>query len=511
MDRCRGGRLAGYGEAHFMPTQQGRVLMDWAYDKKLYPNAVRPMTHPARLGCLARLMGRDAAPSRSCRVLEIGAGDGINLISMAQSAPQSEFVGVDLSTRAVALGHRLVAEVGMDNVRLECVDLLDFKAAEASFDYIIAHGVYAWAPQNARDALMALCGRLLSPRGVALINYNALPGCRLRQAIRDVLLVATEGVDDPDERIARGRKSLEFYIAALPPEEPFAGAVATEARRLLSRDSDTIFHDELGEVFEPQLFSQVVAKAQANGLDYLCDASRKLVGSALFQDELWLKCLPVSDSNFLRFEQARDFIELRNFRTSLFCRAGAPIERRWDPSRMEGLYVDGALTPFSGPEIAQGEFAFKTLSGGEISTRDSDFAAALERLGELYPAALPVRDLSDAPIVLEGLARLFIAGAVGLVTEPFPVRRGFDTRPRMNAVARAQAALGARSLTTLRHMMVGLEDEEVCRFVSLLDGTRTVDELARDMAQGGHFDVVEARRRVLDSLAEFAHCGLIGA
>jgi SAM-dependent methyltransferase len=485
--------------------------VDTAYDKKIFPYAVRPMTHPARLGALARLMGREAAPPRSCRVLEIGAGDGVNLIAMAQGAPQSEFVGVDSSSRAVALGERLVAETGVANVRLLCADLRSFEAEEASFDYIVAHGVYAWAPPDARDALLALCGRLLSPRGVALINYNALPGCRLREAVRDILIDAAAGVEDPDERLAQGRSALEFYAGSLSGEDPFSVALAAEARRALARDGGTLFHDELGEVFEPQLFSQVVASARRHGLDYLCDASRKFVGPALFEEEIWRRCLPVSGGDFLRFEQARDFVELTKFRTSLFCRAGAPIERRFDPARMDGLHVDGALTPFSDPAGTAGAFSFKTPLGGEIATADAGFASVLERLGALYPAAARVDELADSPRIKEGLARLFVASAVGITTEPFPVRRDYGATPRINSLARAQAALGAQNVATLRHMELGLEDDVVRRFVGLVDGTRTVDELARDMARGGEFDFAEARERVLESLAEYAICGLIEA
>jgi hypothetical protein len=76
--------------------------MDTAYGRTVFPDAVRPMTHPARLGARAGLMGREAALPRSCRVPEIGAGDNVNLIVKPQSVPQSEFVGVGLPARAVA-------------------------------------------------------------------------------------------------------------------------------------------------------------------------------------------------------------------------------------------------------------------------------------------------------------------------------------------------------------------------------------------------------------------------
>jgi tRNA G46 methylase TrmB len=41
------------------------------------------------------LFGLAPAAAERCRVLELGCGDGANLLSMAQTLPSSSFVGVD--------------------------------------------------------------------------------------------------------------------------------------------------------------------------------------------------------------------------------------------------------------------------------------------------------------------------------------------------------------------------------------------------------------------------------
>lgn len=481
--------------------------MSNAYDEKEYPYAVRSSTHPALLGALSQLMGRTPAPFRSCRVLEIGAGDGVNLASMAAAAPHSQFVGLDLSERAVDRGKALIAEAGLDNVRLECLDLRDMEAPPQSFDYIIAHGVYAWTSEDVRESIMALCGRLLSRRGVAMISYNALPGCRLRQAVRDLLRSATAGLDEPEQKLMAARDAASFYIEHWPKNEALPAALAAEARDLLERPDGLIFHDELGDVYEPQLVSHVVAKSRAHGLDYLCDGDLSLVAGALWDDDMWTRCLPRSGGDFVAFEQVRDFIETRYFRRSLFCRAGAPLERRFAPERLVGLYLEGPLEAFDGESVAEGEYAFKTVRGGEISTRDPAFAAAMRRLGEAFPTALPIAELAGDRLAADALLRLFVMGMARLMTEPLPVGRDYGQKPFASPLARAQARLGANSATTYRHTEVGIEGEDARRFLSLLDGTRTIDEIANEMAASADgFDA--ARASVLDGLSRFAIWGL---
>ncbi|WP_034996997.1 methyltransferase domain-containing protein [Beijerinckia mobilis] len=481
--------------------------MSNAYDAMDYPYAVRSSTHPALLGALSQLVGRPPAPFRDCRVLEIGAGDGVNLASMATTAPDSEFVGIDLSEHAIARGRVLIAEAGLANVRLDYVDIRAFEAPEQSFDYIIAHGVYAWVPEEVRDAILKLCGRYLSPRGVAMVSYNALPGCRLRQAMRDMLIYSSAGFSFPEQKLAAARHAAAFHAEHWAKNEAFSAALAAEARDLLERPDGLLFHDELGEFYEPQLFSQVAAAARAHGLDYLCDADLSLAAGALWEDEFWTQSLPLTGGDFLAYEQFRDFVETRFFRRSLFCRAGAPLDRRFLPERARGLFLDARLEPFADTTVQAGEFAFKTARGGEISTRDPAFAAALQRLGEAFPAALPFEALATDAVVTDALMRLFVMGMARLTTEPPPVGRDYGEKPFASPLARAQARLGAHAVATYRHTNVGISGEEARRFLQLLDGTRTVAEMVQEMA-GSTGRPDEASASVVEGLKKFAAWGL---
>ena len=161
------------------------------YDQVHYPSFPFVRTHPITTGVFAALYGRRFRPFAASRVLEVGCGDGVNLINMALGAPQAEFLGVDLAEQPIAVARATARRCDRANVGFHACDLAEIDASYGRFDYIIAHGVYAWVPAGAREALMRIVGERLSDDGLAVVSYNALPGARFRQAIRDMLLCVT--------------------------------------------------------------------------------------------------------------------------------------------------------------------------------------------------------------------------------------------------------------------------------------------------------------------------------
>jgi SAM-dependent methyltransferase len=478
-----------------------------AYDEQDYPYTVRPFTHPARMASVAALHAREAAPFHRCRVLEVGGGDGINVVSMALAAPQSEFVNFDLAESTIEQGRRLIAAAGLRNVRQEVANLMDIPDSWGEFDYIIAHGVYAWTPAPVREGLMRLIGRLLSPRGVAMVSYNALPGCHIRQAARDIAWRAAQGKATPQARIAAARAALEFHVSRWDAEKPRQRAMREEAQRVLRQPDGVLFHDELCDEWNPQYLSDTAASARAHGLDYLGDMQQSAIADALFPGALYEETLAMTGGDFAAYEQIRDFAEGRLFRETLLCRAGAPIKRGFDAARLDGLYVDGLLEVEAD---STGAAAFRLPNGGRISTQDSAFAQTLRRIAEAWPQALSIADLAVDADTREALARLFVNGALGLSSAPFACVREPGERPRAGMLARMQAAVGARDVSTLRHTTLRIDDETSRRFLGLLDGTRTLEELAVAMAGPGG-DMIAAAASVQSALGAFVRSALIEA
>lgn len=80
----------------------------FTYNGVLYPTHAYPETHPDMLARTAVLFGLDPPAVEQCRVLEIGCGDGGNIVPMAFELPNSEFVGIDVASKPIEAGQRVI-------------------------------------------------------------------------------------------------------------------------------------------------------------------------------------------------------------------------------------------------------------------------------------------------------------------------------------------------------------------------------------------------------------------
>src|SRR5438105_14155053 len=75
--------------------------MQTAYDDLPYPGGPFAQTHPDHLATMASLFGIAGPAVEHCRVLELGCGDGGNLIPLAFALPEGRFTGIDLAGSAI--------------------------------------------------------------------------------------------------------------------------------------------------------------------------------------------------------------------------------------------------------------------------------------------------------------------------------------------------------------------------------------------------------------------------
>ena len=283
--------------------------------------------------------------------------------------------------------------------------------APGSFDYIVAHGVYAWVPEPVRAAIMALIGHALSPHGVAYVSYNALPGGHFRMAMRDMLLHAVDGITDPDARVEKARAFLQGLV-----DSDAQGRVAIElfrefAGEMLNRHESVLFHDELGEVFAPQSVSEVAAAAAQAGLRYLGDSEHARIEEAFLE--------PGEDDcgdperAVVRKAQTLDYQDACLFRMSLFVRGECLPRRDLDPDRMEGLWISTIMTH----DAEKDEF----FAGSKhLNFEDEAMKAAFRRIAAASPGRLPVAGLIEDTQRRRMFLKMFMIGHVDLHTTPAP-------------------------------------------------------------------------------------------
>ena len=118
---------------------------EYAYDAIPYRGYPRFETHPDGLAVRATLFGLEPPALDGARILEIGCGDGGNLIPIAQSLPEATCHGIDLSETQIEMGREVIEAVGLENITLKQGAIGDLaERDEAPWDFILCHGVYSW-------------------------------------------------------------------------------------------------------------------------------------------------------------------------------------------------------------------------------------------------------------------------------------------------------------------------------------------------------------------------------
>lgn len=377
------------------------------YDEVPYQGHAYWFTHPDHLGLLGALQGLDTARAARARVLELGSGEGVNLLSMANLLPDASFVGVDLSSVQSETARRLASLAGLRNVTFHTADLADAPIEPGSFDYVIAHGVYSWVPAGTRDALLATMAKALAPTGVAMLSYNVDPGQLAFEPVRRLMRFHDgTGADDGD-RVARARAIAAAWCAAMKANDPHGRrgrhAQARRVERVLAATSAAVVrHDYLVPHERAHWFEEVVAHAARHGLAYLDNGTASGQRPELMDAETLAMLARLDDR--VRVQQYLDHFEATRFRVTLFARADAP---RTTPLATTGLHLESRLPDDSVVTSGNGipRVAMETRDGvSEID--DLAVRAALGLLIEARPPviALPaLRDLTAARLARLGL------------------------------------------------------------------------------------------------------------
>jgi SAM-dependent methyltransferase/methyltransferase-like protein len=468
------------------------------YDEVPYPDRAVVVTHPGRLAMMAQLFGMEPAPIERCRVLELGCGAGGNLLPLAELFPESTFVGVDRAASSIVTGRAWADRVGVENLTFVEADLLTWDPGPEPFDYVIAHGVYSWVPDDVRERLMALFGRALGPRGVGYISYNALPGCYSRQMMRDMMRFHTRGFDDTATRCQQARAIAGFLADAVPA----AGRGAYKAIMVGQRDriseltDNYIIHDDLSDDWHPFYFHQFVQHAARHGLIYLAEARFAEMSDQALPPPVQEVLRGVGD--VLAYEQYLDFVMGRAFRHTLLVRDGVALERQLDGSTLRRTFASAAAWPESdAPDLASPAVErFRNLDGKRIALQGPFVKTVMTVLAEQAPRAFSFDELlaaardrlgatgEDDARELCGLLVMALAGEmVDLSATRARAVAAPGDHPRVTKLAREQAAAGL-NLTTLYHQNVRDLDPFALRLLPLLDGTRDRAALAAETGGG---------------------------
>ncbi|MGD9721315.1 MAG: methyltransferase domain-containing protein [Pirellulales bacterium] len=478
-----------------------------------------PQAQPQRLAAIARMRGLSPAAVDTARVLEIGCGNGSNLIPLAERYPAASFVGIDGSARAIAAATEEAHTLGLANVAFERRSIGELPNAGEPLDYILAPDVYSWVDAATRDALLTECRARLAPQGLVYLNHNVYPGWKFHEMLGAMMRFAAKDTRTAAERLAAGRSVLEFMLATLPADDPgYGGMLSAIARPILQQPDAIVLRNYLLAPGQAAYYRQFARHVGAHQLQVLGDAALSIRAydylSARQERELAAIATDPDEQ-----EELRDVLQNKSHRQSILCHAGLTLDRAAGAFRLRGLYLEGRLTttqPDSSVELFD-LMTFTAPDGTSVETGVPVVKAALAHLGAVWPSSVEFDELlkqarqrvegterTPAPMRALDVRRLednvlqcCVGGLVQVHGAPPSFVGVVSERPVSSPLARRQAAHDEIA-TNRRHQPVRLEPFD--RYVlSLLDGTRSVADIVDHLVTGaanGQLALVENGRPV---------------
>ncbi len=477
-----------------------------AYDSVPYVSEARNSSSIDRLATLGRLLGMGNAHPTTARVLELGGGDGGNLIPMAVSFPGATFLSVDLAATAVERGNDAVRELGLTNIELRTGSFASVEAG--AFDYVIAHGIYSWVPPDAREELLSVIRERMAPAGLAFVSYNAMPGSHIRGVLRQMMLLHTREISDPREKLAQAR-SLLALLASVPGEagDIYRPLLHSEVGRALIASDDLLYHDDLAEVSDPFFFSDFIAAARRHGLEFAAEANFHQMSLNGLPPELAASLGELGSHDLIAKEQYLDFITCRPFRQTVLCHREAQLDRRVDTAKVRGFRFSSQAVAAAQADADAGVVEFRHPNKSVLRTDNPVAIAALRYLNERFPRSVPFDELAlaagiespaQAGELAETLFRAFSVGVVGFhVSEPAAVFE-LSERPAASPWARRRASTGR--VVNLYHELITLGEADAA-ILQRLDGTMIVAGIAAELGR--------TEAQVMTAVEDLASHGLL--
>jgi len=475
-----------------------------AYDVVAYPTLAYDQTHPDRSATLATLFGMNPADVEHCRILEMGCGEGGNLIPLAIEFPHSQFLGIDRAETAIDKGSKAIKDLGLTNIELRKADLMETSSELGKFDYIIAHGVFSWIPDEVQDQMLAICRSCLSPDGVAYISYNTYPGCYLRRIPREMMLFHTKGIEDPNERLVQGCALIKWLTEgqAKPESDAYQVLLRETQEHYEKKAIPAIYHDDLAEVNTPLYFHQFIERAAKYGLKFLSEAEGFIAVDSKFTPNVAQQLHEIGEQDIVAREQYVDFLRGRSFRQTLLCHHEINLDRSINVNRIKNFYMSSEAKPVSATPDLKSEAVeeFRGPKSSLISTSFPLAKAAICYLGEIYPRSAQFEEIfreagrrlgiatssgdlnsdEQAKALAELLLKSYGAGIVHMHLYLPKAALSVSEKPLASALARLQARQG-RLVTNLFHVNIKLEDDLGLQLLLLLDGTRDRPAIIRDL------------------------------
>jgi len=470
--------------------------MDNPYDRIPYLGRAHQQTHIEKIATIPHMFGLKYPSIHRTRVLELGCGDGTNILNMAYMLPNSDFVGIDGSNVQIERGRKSKEIAGLKNIRLIHSDLRKIGTELGMFDYIICHGVYSWVPEPVRKHILNICKKQLQPNGIAYISYNALPGWRMFGMIRDMMRYHVRNIDDDSRKIEQSIAMLQFVGQhQLDPLSSYGSFVREQMNHLSKSTSEYLFHEYLEDCNQAFYFHEFVDDIANVGLQYLGETDFTSMNNIHYPAQTQ-ELLNEISNNIHSLEQYMDFLRFRRFRCSLLTHDNLSINR------------EVTLDPFT-----DAHFTLTSLHSYEYNLPSRDilnnllkhvyidshnkhlneipiFAQCLTSIFEAWPKYIHFNDIcaqvekkqeleltqQERVEIAALLQTLILQNEMSIHLLQPEIAASISDTPKASPLSRAQIRY-QNGISTQHHTMISLRDSWTHTLLPFLDGEHNIKDL----------------------------------
>ena len=314
------------------------------------------------------------------RYLDLGCGNGIQLILMAAGCPEGQFTGTDANASSMERAQALAEGLGVTNATFRAETFAEsLDRLEPGFDYVTGLGLLTWVSAENRHLLYRIAGRVLAPGGAACFGYNSLPGRAPEIVLQRYLLdaVRRDGGPQPEALIAAMDRLATLAEASAPGLQHPRLRQVLEMRNKV--DPTFLPHEYLSEHWTPLHAQDVILAMAEQGLAFAGSLTLLENRPDFVLRRAAREAVEAEDTVAGR-QRLTDLLTDQGFRRDVFVRG--PVEQSDTTADRDAAWISAA-----GP-VAKAEFSLQTPAG----RIRFDNRTARGMLGALEAGPLPVAE-----------------------------------------------------------------------------------------------------------------------
>ena len=235
-----------------------------------YIDAVHFHQFPGVMAREAVIAGQIAPPLDQPFVYcDMGCGTGATVLMLAASYPDCQFYGVDLSADHIDQANSARQEAGIKNATFICGSFKSAQETVPPCDFISAHGILSWIPEEVEQELLTAVQTLLKPSGLYQMSANLEPGWGQMTPLRQIMRhFASDAQGSPEARL---KETIRKTVSLVASEDSKYGTKNPEARGITSnwsnREAAYVGHEMLGGAWRHFCVGDVIRRCQSYGLE----------------------------------------------------------------------------------------------------------------------------------------------------------------------------------------------------------------------------------------------------